>query len=167
MKPIHSFTLLLLLTFVTGCQPDNPKPNESETTVMEHNDSQHEYSLTEGEFRIEGAWARVGMQGGMSAAYFTIANGLETDDVLLGAISSLAESTEIHETYEAGEGMMGMRQRPSLPIPSKSVTEFKQGGLHVMFIRLTEELKEGDEVQFILQFEQAGEVFVTAPVRMR
>jgi copper(I)-binding protein len=129
--------------------------------------SEYATTIIEGEFVVDDAWARVGMQGGMSAAYFTIANGLDKDDVLLGAMSTVAQATEVHETYEAGEGMMGMRERESLPIAANSLTEFKQGGLHVMFLRLTEELSEGDEVQLTLRFENAGDVTVTAPVRMR
>ncbi len=162
MKTFSFLTLLGSLLLLTACQPSgsekaDPTPETAETPI----------EITENAFVVDGAWARVGMQGGMSAAYFTIANGLGEDDVLVGASSSVAEATEVHETYDAGEGMMGMRERTSLPIAANSVTEFKQGGLHVMFLRLTEELAEGDEVQFTLQFEKAGEISVTAPVRMR
>ena len=162
MKTFSFLTLLGSLLLLTACQPSgsekaDPTPETAENPI----------EITENAFVVDGAWARVGMQGGMSAAYFTIANGLGEDDVLVGASSSVAEATEVHETYDAGEGMMGMRERASLPIAANSVTEFKQGGLHVMFLRLTEELAEGDEVQFTLQFEKAGEISVTAPVRMR
>ncbi len=162
MKTFSFLTLLGSILLLTACQPSgseqtNPSPEGAENPI----------TITENAFVVDGAWARVGMQGGMSAAYFSIANGLGEDDVLVGASSSVAEATEVHETYDAGEGMMGMRERTSLPIAANSVTEFKQGGLHVMFLRLTEELAEGDEVQFTLQFEKAGEISVTAPVRMR
>ncbi|RCL65986.1 MAG: copper chaperone PCu(A)C [Rhodothermaeota bacterium MED-G64] len=159
------FSAVVLLS---ACQPSdsemnkNPKMAPSTPEVAELT-----ATITDDAFVVDGAWARVGMQGGMSAAYFTISNGLDQDDVLLGATSSVAQATEVHETYDAGEGMMGMRERESLPIAANSLTEFRQGGLHVMFLRLTEELSEGDEVQFTLEFENAGDVTVTAPVRMR
>lgn len=153
------FSAVVLLT---ACQPSDSEMAPSTPDVAEST-----ATITDDAFVVDGAWVRVGMQGGMSAAYFTISNGLDQDDVLLGATSSVAQATEVHETYDAGEGMMGMRERESLPIAANSLTEFKQGGLHVMFLRLTEELSEGDEVQFTLQFENAGNVTVTAPVRMR
>lgn len=167
-------SLFGVLIIMTACQPGNSEmtgdseiAGDSEMATSTAEVSENPSTIIEGEFAVEDAWARVGMQGGMSAAYFTIANGLDQDDVLLGAESSIAQATEVHETYDAGEGMMGMRERVSLPIPANSLTEFKQGGLHVMFLRLTEELSEGDEVQLTLKFENAGDVSVTAPVRMR
>lgn len=171
MNPLNKafFTPLFgVLIFITACQPgDSEMAGGSEMATSSPEASEYATTIIEGEFAVEDAWARVGMQGGMSAAYFTIANGLDQDDVLLGAMSTVAQATEVHETYEAGEGMMGMRERESLPIAANSLTEFKQGGLHVMFLRLTEELSEGDEVQLTLRFQNAGDVTVTAPVRMR
>lgn len=159
------FSAVVLLT---ACQPSDSEMNKNPEMAPSTPDvAESTATITDDAFVVDGAWVRVGMQGGMSAAYFTISNGLDQDDVLLGATSSVAQATEVHETYDAGEGMMGMRERESLPIPANSLTEFKQGGLHVMFLRLTEELSEGDEVQFTLQFENAGNVTVTAPVRMR
>lgn len=159
------FSAVVLLT---ACQPSDSEMNKNPEMAPSTPDvAESTATITDDAFVVDGAWARVGMQGGMSAAYFTISNGLDQDDVLLGATSSVAQATEVHETYDAGEGMMGMRERESLPIAANSLTEFKQGGLHVMFLRLTEELSEGDEVQFTLQFENAGNVTVTAPVRMR
>lgn len=159
------FSAVVLLT---ACQPSDSEMNKNPEMAPSTPDvAESTATITDDAFVVDGAWVRVGMQGGMSAAYFTISNGLDQDDVLLGATSSVAQATEVHETYDAGEGMMGMRERESLPIAANSLTEFKQGGLHVMFLRLTEELSEGDEVQFTLQFENAGNVTVTAPVRMR
>ena len=159
------FSAVVLLT---ACQPSDSEMNKNPEMAPSTPDvAESTATITDDAFVVDGAWARVGMQGGMSAAYFTISNGLDQDDVLLGATSSVAQATEVHETYDVGEGMMGMRERESLPIPANSLTEFKQGGLHVMFLRLTEELSEGDEVQFTLQFEKTGDVTVTAPVRMR
>jgi copper(I)-binding protein len=155
------FGVLLLMT---ACQPGDSKMASSTPEVSDES-SENASTIIEGDFVVDDAWARVGMEGGMSAAYFTITNGLDQDDVLLGAMSSVAEATEVHETYDAGEGMMGMRERESLPIAANSLTEFKQGGLHVMFLRLTEELSEGDEVQLTLSFENAGDVTVIVDKR--
>lgn len=115
---------------------------------------------------VEEAWARPGMKGGMSAAYFRISNGQEADDRLVNASSEIADLTEIHESYDQPSGMKGMRKVDSVEVPGRSSVLFRQGGLHVMFIRLNRALAEGDSVMLALDFEQAGQVVLDVPVRM-
>ncbi len=111
---------------------------------------------------VSDAWARPGMKGGNSAAYFVINNDSDKPDTLYGADvkEDIAKRVEIHETYDAGNGKMGMRHVPFIVIPPKSKVEFKPGGYHVMLIGLKETLSEGKTFTLILRFKRAGDVIV-------
>lgn len=129
--------------------------------------NQHEMSGTdmipEG-IAIEEAWARPGMNGGMSAAYFRISNGGSETDYLVNAISDIAELTEIHESYQADGGMMGMRKVERVEVPSMSSVMFQQGGLHVMFIQLNRDLTAGDTIDLTLEFASGESQVVSVPI---
>jgi len=132
-------------------------------------------------------WARPGMSGGTSAAYFIIDNPSSQTDTLLGADADISEAVEIHMTVPVGEaemnegmggeegegageghggGMQGMKMIPveNLEVPKGSV-EFKPGGLHVMFIGLNNDLKIGDSFTLTLTFENAGAITLNVPVK--
>lgn len=157
MRKTTGFTILLLafavITF-TGCGEEDTEQQQSEMLAD-----------AEG-IHIEGAWARPGSEGRMSAAYFLITNFDDTDDLLIDARSGAAQLTEIHESYEREEGMMGMRQVHELNIPAGTTTAFEQGGLHIMLIQLTEALRDGESFELTLEFANHGEVIVDVPVRL-
>lgn len=115
---------------------------------------------------IEGAWARPGAEGRMSAGYFLITNYAAIDDTLISVYSDAARLTEVHESYNRGEGMMGMREVPELIIPARETVRFEQGGLHIMFIQLTKTLEDGAEIELTLNFAQDGEKSIVIPVRL-
>jgi len=115
---------------------------------------------------IEDPWARPGVEGRMSAAYFLLTNYGDEDDRLLSAASDVAIRVEVHESYEAEEGMMGMREMEALPVPAGETVQFRQGGLHIMFIQLTRPLSDGDEIALTLTFEKAGDMTIDVPVRL-
>jgi periplasmic copper chaperone A len=50
-----------------------------------------------------------------------------------------------------------------IPVPAGETVVLAQGGLHVMFMGLTEAWSEGDGVPVTLVFERAGSVEVTLP----
>ncbi len=132
----------------------------------ERDEADRQTGLLDGEgVAIEGAWARPGSEGGMSAGYFLITNFDTEADTLVGASSEVAELTEIHESYEREEGMMGMRQIDRLELPPQSTLRFEPGGLHLMFIRLQENLTVGDEIEVRLQFSSGEEQSVTLTVQ--
>jgi copper(I)-binding protein len=159
---------------LSACQPakqDVPSGMPEGSTMMGAADdgeaaSQAQADLPAQGLVVEDAWARPGMQGGMSAAYFRISNGQEADDRLVNASSDLADLTEIHESYDQPGGMKGMRKVDAVEVPGRSSVLFRQGGLHVMFIRLNRALAEGDSVTLTLDFEKAGQMVVEVPVRM-
>lgn len=104
--------------------------------------------------------------GGNSAAYMTIANSGGSADRLISASSDVATAVELHESKMV-DGVMQMNPvQGGIPVPAGGQAELKPGGLHVMLIGLTRDLKEGETVKLTLTFEQSGAVEVEAPIRM-
>lgn len=84
-------------------------------------------------------------------------------DRLIGFRSPACARPELH-THINENGMMKMRQVPAIDIPAGGAAVLQPGGLHLMFIELTQSLEDGAEVPVTLVFEQAGEVAITLPV---
>jgi len=120
---------------------------------------------TTGGITVSDAWARTSpMMERAGAAYMVLQNGGAVEDKLLSVESDVAQTIELHETKEMN-GMMQMSPVPNIPVPAGGKAELKPGGLHVMLIGLTRELKAGDKVQLTLNFEKAGKVPVTVEVK--
>lgn len=122
-------------------------------------------SSSSGVLSVQDAWARPASTGENGAAYFVIENGTAADDILLSASSEIAAATEIHKSMMMDGGMMSMQQQNSVPVPAKGQVEFKTGGLHVMFVNLTRDLKVGDTITITLIFEKAGSMTIQAIVK--
>lgn len=104
--------------------------------------------------------------GGNSAAYMTLVNSGGSADRLLSAATDVAATVELHESKMV-DGVMQMNPvQGGIPVPANGQAELKPGGLHVMLIGLTRDLKDGETVKLTLTFEQAGTIEVEAPVRM-
>ena len=134
---------------------------------------------------VTGAWVRATpASAGSGAAYLTIQNTGSAADALVGASSPVATTLEVHETMvmdspapsastamgspmasTSGE-MMGMQPVARLGIPAGGTVQLAPGGYHLMLIGLTKDLNVGDTVQVTLKFEKAGDVTVTAQVRV-
>ena len=114
---------------------------------------------------LEG-WARPAAQGAMSAAYFTYTNTLDTADTLSSLTSNVSMMTQLHESYMTDDGLAGMREMKNHVIDPDEKLVLEPGGLHIMLMRLTNDLAEGDSVTVTLNFAQAGEVVITVPVKM-
>lgn len=121
-------------------------------------------SGSSGGLTIRDAWARPANAGDNGAAYFLIENGTGADDTLLSVSSEIASASEVHMSMMMDGGVMSMQQQESVPVPAGEEVEFKTGGLHVMFIGLTRELKVGETITLTLSFEQAGDLVVEVPV---
>jgi copper(I)-binding protein len=115
---------------------------------------------------VAGAWARptVG-QGGMSAAYMTIANKGDTDDTLKSARTPKAKAVELHQTTMTADGVMQMRKvEDGLPVEAGASLVLEPGGAHLMLVGLEDALKAGEELVLTLEFANAGAVDVVVPV---
>jgi periplasmic copper chaperone A len=116
--------------------------------------------------QVEQPWARATPAGASTGAvYLTIANESQDADRLLGASSDVADKLQIHE-MKVVNGVMEMREvTGGLPVPAKGSVVLKPGSYHVMLIGLKKPLKDGETIPLTLDFEKAGKVSITVPIR--
>jgi copper(I)-binding protein len=114
---------------------------------------------------VKDTWARPGNAGGVGAVYFIIENPADVDDLLLSADCDAAEYVELHQSTMNNEGIMSMQQQETVPVPGRSIVEFKPGGLHIMLINLEKDLNPGGTLTLNLNFQNAGKIQLEATVR--
>jgi periplasmic copper chaperone A len=116
--------------------------------------------------QVEQPWSRATPTGASTGAvYLTITNKSHDTDRLLGASSDVADKSQIHE-MKVVNGTMKMREvSGGLPVPAGGSVVLKPGGYHVMLIGLKQPLKAGETIPLTLDFEKAGKVSITVPVR--
>jgi hypothetical protein len=100
----------------------------------------------------------------VAGGYLTIVNGGQTPDRLVSLTADISARPELHE-MKMENGTMVMRQlEKGIPLPPGAKVELKPGGLHLMFMSITRQLKPGESVRATLEFEKAGKVDVVFPV---
>lgn len=144
MRYLEYFLIGVVLLVLTSCRAEKEQVTEEEVTEE---------------------WVRPAASGGTSAAYFSYFNNLDKPDTVISVNSSVARETQVHESYETEDGMMGMREQKEVIIPTGQSVAFKQGGLHVMMMDLREDLTTGDSVYVELELKLAGKVSKLLPVR--
>lgn len=117
------------------------------------------------EFKVMDAWARPGNAGGNGAVYFIISNATDTDDTLLSASTDVASAADVHMSMMNANEVMTMRMQESVEVPAQGKLEFKPGGLHVMLVGLSRDLKAGDTITLTLNFENSGRITIQTPVK--
>lgn len=101
----------------------------------------------------------------VSAGYMMIQNnGLKTDR-LIGGTASFAGKVEVHEMKMDGDVMKMRKVSGGLEIPPGGEVTLKSGGLHIMFMKLKEQMVEGETRMISLEFEKAGFVEFELPVK--
>lgn len=113
-------------------------------------------------------WGRTSpMAAENGAFYMMLTNNSDSDDTLLSASTEACGMVELHEMYDKGEGVMGMRpvEGGSISVPAGGNAELKPGGLHVMCMGKQTDFAAGTEIPLTLTFENAGEMEVTAEIR--
>ena len=110
-----------------------------------------------GNMKISAAWVRATPKGApVGGGYFTITNRGNTPDRLMGGKSEVSNRLEIHR-MDMDKGVMKMREVTSgVEIKAGQTVKFEPSGYHVMFVGLKQQLKQGDRIKAILQFEKAG-----------
>src|SRR5690606_5752934 len=93
-----------------------------------------------------------------AGGYLTITNTGSEADRLTAVASPVAARGELH-VMEIKDGVMRMAPlADGIPIPAGGTVTLGPGGLHLMFITLKEDLKEGGRMPVTLTFEKAGRV---------
>lgn len=117
-----------------------------------------------GSLVISAAYAPPAPAGGTGGLFFRIDGGPEADTLRSVAFAG-AERAEVHESYDAGDGMRGMRAVDAVPVDAGGVTELAPGGFHIMLINLSDALAPGDTLRAEATFARAGTVPIVAVVR--
>lgn len=142
-------------------------------------------SACTGQLEIEDPWTRPALIDGNSAAYMSIENNTDSDEILLGALTESAQVVELHDVVvkdvsetegeemedsgEMAEGDMAMQmvKQEFVQIHAGEAVTFEPGSLHIMMIGMQENLIEGDTITLTLIFQNAGEVVIQFPVETR
>jgi copper(I)-binding protein len=99
----------------------------------------------------------------VTAAFMTLTNGLNQDCRLVGAISPVASSAEIH-AHTHQNGTMSMRPVDEVILPKGRSVSFEPGGYHLMLFGLQKSLLDGEGYRVTLLFKGCPKVTVTMPV---
>ena len=126
---------------------------------------------------IESAWVRssaaasgstnmdaMAPSASTSAAYMVIRNAGTEPDTLLTIRSDAAEVAELHIS-ETQNGVTMMSAVENVPVPARDKVELKPGGLHIMLIKLKQELTAGEKITLTLVFEKSGEIQIEAEIK--
>jgi periplasmic copper chaperone A len=106
------------------------------------------------------------MDGPVSAAYMVIENKTAKADRLMSATSSVADVTEVHETVQMENGMMGMQPvQGGLEIPANGSVTLKPGSYHIMMMKLRQDLSAGQTIKLTLKFQSGKEIALDVPVK--
>lgn len=99
-----------------------------------------------------------------TGAFMVITNAGAKDVSLVEAASPAAQTVQLHNHINEN-GVMKMRQVPSIDVKANAQAELKPGSYHIMLIDLNKELKEGDLVPITLKFSDGQKKALEAQVR--
>lgn len=151
MKRIYLFVLVLLLAACSTAEPET-SAGESEAGEME--------GIT-----VTNVRANMTLPSDTGSLWMEIYNGSGADDALQGAEVPGCAVIELHDMVMENDVMV-MREVEGgqIPIPAGETVELKRGGLHVMCIGKEAPLEVGSSIDIVLQFENAGDIQLTAEV---
>lgn len=115
------------------------------------------HDTTHGSLTLIHPWTRAARAGGQGAGFMAIRNNGTEADRLVSATSPAAPRMELHTHLRDGD-VMRMRPVNDIPVPAGQTVRLQPGGLHLMFIGLSQELRQGQSVPVTLVFERAGPV---------
>ncbi len=126
------------------------------------------HGVTAGEIEIDHPHAYPSRAGSNNGAVYikSIGNRGATADRLVAGKSSVAEVIEIHN-MKVVDGVMRMRAIAGIELPAGGTVDMSKGnpeGYHVMLLKLTRPLADGDRFPLTLQFERAGAIDVEVRV---
>ncbi len=98
-----------------------------------------------------------------AAGYMTLINHGPKDRVLISISSEKAKRVEVHKTSMDG-GMAKMGKLEELLIPSGGSVLMASGAIHLMFTKISPDLKFGDTAILNLHFKDGKSVAVEAKV---
>jgi copper(I)-binding protein len=148
-KFISLFALASLALTLTGC-------------ATSQSDSAPAIEITDGWVRVSEMSAA---EGGMTGAFAVITNTSDKDISLIAGESEVAGLVEVHEVIEADGEMKMQPIAGGILIPAGQSVTLEPGGLHVMLMKLTRGLVEGEDIALTLKFEGHPDISVSWPTR--
>jgi len=100
----------------------------------------------------------------VAGGYVTIVNSGSQADRLLTVTSPIAERIEVHESTIV-DGVARMRPVSDMVIAPGQTVVLKPGGLHLMLLKPSRPLRQGDRIPGTFVFEKAGAVAVEFAVQ--
>lgn len=105
---------------------------------------------------VSKAWTpAVGRSGADAPLYMTIVNRGGEPDELLRIRCPVAHFSEKRAT-DHGEGAPSAREVKAIPVPANDTVTLKPGGYHLMLLKTTQELRQGEEFSCAVSFKKAG-----------
>lgn len=148
-----TFAFAALALALAACSPSAPP--ESATTAE---------APATAALEIRDAWAAPSPGGvDVAAGYLTLVGG-SADDTLVSASSPRAGSVEIHEMTMEGGAMQMRAVTGGLAIPAGQTITLAPGGMHLMFMGVTQPFTPGETIPVTLTFANAGAQTVDLPV---
>jgi copper(I)-binding protein len=114
------------------------------------------------ELMISNAWIREAPpKAKMLAAYFDVHNMGDKTVTIKPGVSADFERIEIHD-MSMKNGMMRMKELPSVDVAPGQLVKFQTNGMHLMLVRPSKRLKAGDQavVALTLGNGEIKELFV-------
>ncbi len=122
--------------------------------------------VTVGDLELSGAFTRATLPNApVGGGFLTITNTGEQDDRLIAAQSSFSPDVQLHEMAVVDDVMRMQELKNGIEIPAGKAVSLAPGGLHLMFMQISEPFVEGETVPVTLTFEKAGTVEIELAVQ--
>ena len=109
-------------------------------------------------------WAPAAIK--VHAAYLTIVNRSNVDQVIIGAESPDYERVELHRS-SISNGLSEMRSLDQISVPANKRVTFEPGGLHVMLINPKRAYGVEDRIRLVLRLGGGDRFEASAVIRRR
>jgi len=100
----------------------------------------------------------------MRAGYMQLMNHDANTTTIVSISSDAFKKIEIHQTMNI-DGVMSMHSIKSLILEANEMASLKPGGMHLMLMKPTRELKIGDEIKIELQFDNDSSQVIIMTVK--
>jgi len=102
---------------------------------------------------VSHAWVQEGPPSAeVLAGYMNLQNQSPQAQTLIGARSADFKSVMLHQTISKG-GMAHMNHMPRIEIKPGSTLQLTPGGYHLMLMNPKKALRQGDQVEVLLEFQ--------------
>jgi hypothetical protein len=119
---------------------------------------------------VEDPWVRTtdgATDTTMTAAFMSLVNPGDANVALVGASTSVAMMSQVHEMVKGADGKAVMQEaKNGIVVPAGSHAHLTPGGYHIMIMGLKQKLPVGSEVMLELRFSNGTSKTVVAPVKV-